>query len=121
MPSDQTTPPHRIGSGPLDMMGRRIRVLRAERGLSLRNLAARLGVSAMAVSKWENGQAMSSAHLLALCRELGCTVEFLMGDWRRDVEVLAMCIDHAAQAGVISRSRAWGLRRAFDLPGGAAA
>lgn len=117
----QNGTPDRIGAGPLDMMGRRIRVLRAERGFSLRDLAARLGVSAMAVSKWENGQPMSSTHLLALCRELGCTVEFLMGDWRRDVEVLARCIDHAAQAGVISRGRAWELRRAFDLPGGAGA
>jgi transcriptional regulator with XRE-family HTH domain len=116
--NDQSkTTPARLGAGPLDVMGRRIRMLRAERGWSMRDLGARLGVSAMAVCKWERGEAMSSSHLMALARELGCTIEFLMGDWRRDVEVLGMCIDHAAQAGVISRSRAWELRRAFDLPG----
>ena len=111
------TTPECLGAGTLDAMGKRLRMLRAERGWSMRALGARLGVSAMAVCKWERGEAMSSSHLMALSRELGCTIEFLMGDWRRDVDVLGMCIDHAAQAGVISYSRAWELRRAFDLPG----
>ena len=119
--SPNETTQDRLGAGPLDTMGRRIRMLRAERGWSMRDLAGRLDVSAMAVCKWERGEAMSSSHLLALARELGCTIEFLMGDWRRDIETLGMCIDHAAQAGVISRGRAWELRRSFDLPGGTAA
>ena len=106
----------RLGAGPLDTMGRRIRMLRAERGWSMRDLAARLGTSATAVCKWECGHPMSSSHLLALARELGCTVEFLAGDWRRDVETLGMCIDEAVKAGAITRGRAWELRRAFDLP-----
>lgn len=121
MSQDQSTADDRLGAGPLDTMGRRIRMLRAERGWSMRDLAGRLGVSAMAVCKWERGEPMSSSHLLGLARELGCTVEFLCGDWRRDVETLGLCIDHAAQAGIISRGRAWDLRRAFDLPGGSAA
>lgn len=120
MASGEQSTADRIGAGPLDTMGRRIRMLRAERGWSMRDLASRLCVSATAVCNWERGEPMSSSHLMALARELRCTVEFLCGDWRRDVEVLAMCIDHAAKAGVISRGRAWELRRAFDLPGGAA-
>lgn len=121
MAEQNPTPAERLGASPLDTMGRRIRMLRAERGWSMRDLAGRLGVSAMAVCKWERGEPMSGSHLLSLARELGCTVEFLAGDWRRDVETLALCIESAAQAGVISRGRAWELRRAFDLPGGAAA
>lgn len=101
----------------LEMMGRRIRMLRAEKGWTMRELGKRVGVSAMAVCKWERGEAMSSSHLLSLCRELQCTVEFLLGDWRRDVDALSQCIDEGVRAGIISRSRAWELKRAFDLPG----
>lgn len=106
----------RLGASPLDTTGRRIRMLRAERGWTVRELARQLNVSAMAVSKWERGLGISSSNLLALARTLNCTVEFLMGDWRRDVETLALCIECAARAGVISRGRAWELSRAFDLP-----
>ena len=99
----------------LDAMGRRIRVLRAERGLSCRDLAALIGVSPMAVSKWENGAAPTSTNLLAVARALGCSVEFLLGDWRRDVAVLRDCIQAGVAAGVLGHSRASELLRAFDL------
>jgi transcriptional regulator with XRE-family HTH domain len=54
------------------VLGKRIRELRAERGMSLRQLARRLGVSAAYVSDVELGRRLPSDKLLAaICGELG--------------------------------------------------
>lgn len=52
--------------------GDRIRAMRRRAGLSMRQLGAAVGVSAMAVSKWERGiTSPTSEHLLALAAALG--------------------------------------------------
>ncbi len=59
------------------MLADRIKLARKAADLSQRALAKQAGVSAMAISKYENGQAMpSSGVLLALARALGLRVEF---------------------------------------------
>ncbi|MBX9034013.1 helix-turn-helix domain-containing protein [Gordonibacter massiliensis (ex Traore et al. 2017)] len=59
--------------------GALIRSLREERGLTQLQLAARVGVSDKAVSKWERGGGCPDVSLLpALADELGTTVETLL-------------------------------------------
>lgn len=59
--------------------GALIRSLREERGLTQLQLAARVGVSDKAVSKWERGGGCPDVSLLpALADELGATVETLL-------------------------------------------
>ncbi|MGI6028668.1 MAG: helix-turn-helix domain-containing protein [Candidatus Heteroscillospira sp.] len=54
---------------------------RREAGLSQEELAARLGVSRQAVSKWETGEARPDVDkLAALCRELGLSMDWLCLD-----------------------------------------
>ena len=60
--------------------GRRIRVLRAQRGMTQANLAEKLHVSVNAVSGWENGKAISIKHKYSLCQELNISPEVLDGD-----------------------------------------
>ena len=58
----------------------RIRALREARGLEQKALAARLGVSANAVSNWECGRSRPDLNLLpALCGALGTTPGELLG------------------------------------------
>lgn len=58
----------------------RIAVLRKAQGLSQEQLAAALGVSNQAVSKWEGGQCCPDIQLLpALADQLGVTIDSLMG------------------------------------------
>ena len=60
------------------MRGERIKAARRMAGLSQRALAARLGVSAMAVSKWERGEVLlGSARLLQIADALECPVSRL--------------------------------------------
>lgn len=66
------------------MIGERIKQARKASGLSLRALAEKAGVSAMAVSKYENNQSVpSSGVLLALADALGVRTEYFF----RQVEV----------------------------------
>lgn len=59
------------------MIGERIRQARNAAGLSLRALADKAGVTAMAISKYENGQSTPSSEvLLALAKALGVRVEY---------------------------------------------
>lgn len=56
----------------------KIRELREARGLTMTQLAAAMGVTLVAVSKWELGQAMPSADKLPrLAEVLGCTIDEL--------------------------------------------
>ena len=66
----------------MNTMGSRIAARRKEKGVTQEELAARLGVSAQAVSKWENDVSCPDISLLPrLCRMLGITSdELLTGD-----------------------------------------
>ena len=66
----------------MNTMGSRIAARRKGKGMTQEELAARLGVSAQAVSKWENDGSCPDISLLPrLCRILGITSdELLTGD-----------------------------------------
>lgn len=60
-------------------LGARIAEKRKEQGLTQEALAERMGVSAQAVSKWENDISCPDITLLpALCKEFGCTTDELL-------------------------------------------
>ena len=62
-------------------LNEKIAYYRRERRLSQEELAARVGVSRQAVSKWELGESSPEAgKLLALARELGVTVDHLLSE-----------------------------------------
>ncbi|NLV99324.1 MAG: helix-turn-helix transcriptional regulator [Clostridiaceae bacterium] len=62
-------------------IGKKIANLRKEQGLTQSELAEKLGVSAQAVSKWENDVAYPDITLLpALAEELNTTIDLLLGD-----------------------------------------
>lgn len=59
------------------MIGARLKQARKASGLSMRELAAEAGISAMAISKYENDKSTpSSGVLLALAKALGVRVEY---------------------------------------------
>lgn len=61
------------------MMDERIRVARARKQLTLRDVADACGCSYMLVHKWENGKTMpNSGHLLSLCELLDVSAEWLI-------------------------------------------
>lgn len=61
------------------MLGMRITLLRAEKGWSQAELARRIGVSASAVSMYEQGRREPSLGLLVrLAREFGVTTDYLL-------------------------------------------
>ncbi|MBM6774908.1 helix-turn-helix domain-containing protein [Olsenella profusa] len=63
-----------------ETLGRRIARLRLEHGMTQESLAGRLGVTAQAVSKWENDLSAPDISLLsALARTLDVTVDELLG------------------------------------------
>ena len=60
-------------------LGKRIAALRREKGLKQDELAEKLGVSAQAVSKWENDQTCPDISLLpSLSKTLGVSVDELL-------------------------------------------
>lgn len=63
-----------------ETLGRRIAALRKEKGLTQEQLAEKVGVSAQAVSKWENDISCPDITLLPLLAELfGVSVDELLG------------------------------------------
>lgn len=69
------------------MIGQRLKQARTAAGLSLRALAAQVGLSAMAISKYETGKAMpSSPVLLSLAKALGVSVEYFLRPKRIELE-----------------------------------
>lgn len=63
-----------------ETLGKRIAMLRKEKGLTQEQLAEKVGVSAQAVSKWENDQSCPDITLLPLLADiLGVTVDELLG------------------------------------------
>ena len=69
-------------------LGLRIAALRAERNMKQNELAERLGISAQAVSKWENDVSAPDISILPeLARVLGVTVDELLTGEKRDAGV----------------------------------
>ena len=67
-------------------IGKRIQRLRREKDLTQEQMAAALGVTSAAVSKWETGAAIPDVAMLCpLARMLGTTVDGLM-DFRPALE-----------------------------------
>lgn len=61
------------------MFGERLRVARARKRMTLKELAAECGVTAQAVKKYEDGACMpNSAAFTAICRCLDVSAEWLM-------------------------------------------
>lgn len=67
------------------LTGNTIRTLREKKGCTQRELAATLGVTDKAVSKWETGKGLPDIALIEpLAKALGVSVaELLSGAWRR--------------------------------------
>ena len=63
--------------------GEVIRRYRKQKNLTQEEMAARLGVTAPAVNKWENGNSLPDIALLApIARLLGASLEELLSMWR---------------------------------------
>ena len=72
-----------------ESIGKRIARLRKEKGMSQENLAERIGVSAQAVSKWENDQSCPDISLLPrLTKLLGVTADELLTGESDQVKLL---------------------------------
>ena len=62
-----------------NITGERLRLFRKRAGLSLRQAAPLIGVSAMALSNWETGRTVpASPRLIAAARAYGCKATDLM-------------------------------------------
>ena len=61
------------------MIGENIGAIRKERGLTQEQLARMVGVSAQAVSKWENGGTPDAELLPAIADRLEVTIDSLYG------------------------------------------
>ena len=72
----------------MQSMGERIKQARIAAGLSLRELAERVGVSAMAISKYENGQMSPGSDVLI---RLGNAVGVKVGYFLRPLQVEVQC------------------------------
>ena len=70
----------------METIGKRIASLRKEKGLTQEDLAAALGVSGQAVSKWENDQTCPDISLLPqLAKLLGISVDELLSGKQENV------------------------------------
>ena len=70
-------------------IGKRIAALRREKGLKQDELAEKLGVSAQAVSKWENDQTCPDISLLpSLAKTLGVSVDELLSGKQESAPVV---------------------------------
>ncbi len=62
------------------VLGIRIRELREEAGLSMQQLAKKIGVSDAAVCKWENGSSEPKAsYILKLAEYFDCSTDYIVG------------------------------------------
>jgi transcriptional regulator with XRE-family HTH domain len=87
------------------MFGERLKLARKRAGLSLRDLADRIGndVSAQAISKYESGKMLpSSSVLVALARALDVSLDFLMSN---EVEALTG-VEFRRHSGTTASERA---------------
>jgi transcriptional regulator with XRE-family HTH domain len=110
-----------------DGLGRRLRERREQEGLSLRELARRLGISASAISQFETGKSrLSVSTLYAIVTELGMSLDELFSGLRSDEPPGGADLPEAAARRPRSRGAAQDgrhvrraqARRAIDLETG---
>lgn len=68
----------------MKMFAERLKELRKEKGVSLKLLASEIGVSDIAISRWENKQRVPNIEsLVALAKYFGVSCDYLVGleDW----------------------------------------
>ena len=76
----------------MKVMGQRIRSKRAEAGLSMQQLADKIGISKSAIAKWEKGESKPSRlYIKEMCDIFHCTPAWLM-----DMEVPNANITYSA-------------------------
>ena len=64
----------------MDTIGERIKELRAEKGLTQKELAAELSITIPTLSHWEcNYQEPSSKDIINLCKFFGISTDYLLG------------------------------------------
>lgn len=65
----------------MENIGKRIKELRYEKGMTLEELGSKIGVGKSTVRKWEEGiiQNMRRDKIILVSEALGCTPEFLLG------------------------------------------
>ncbi len=88
------------------MIGERVRIARRKSGLSLRELADRLGgqVTPMSISKYERGEMEpSSTVLIALAKALDVTLEFLVAP----MDVRLGALEFRKKSGTSAKDRAF--------------
>lgn len=95
----------------METIGAKIAALRRERGLTQEQLGSQVGVSAQAVSKWENGGAPDVELLPALADRLGVSIDTLFGREQRETEDINTVLSRWLQ-GVPDQQR---LRELFRL------
>lgn len=98
------------------MLGNRIKQARTAAGLTTRALAERIGVSAMAISKYETGKSVpSSGVLLKLAAALGVRTEFFFREAQVELEAveyrkhasLGKRLQEQIQAEVVEQIERW--------------
>lgn len=65
----------------MENIGKRIKELRYQKGMTLEELGSKIGVGKSTVRKWEEGiiQNMRRDKIILVSEALGCTPEFLLG------------------------------------------
>lgn len=81
----------------METIGNRIATLRRQRGLTQEQLGRQVGVSAQAVSKWENGGAPDVELLPALADRLGVSIDTLFGREQREHEDISALLSRWMQ------------------------
>lgn len=81
----------------MESIGTQIAALRRQRGMTQEQLGSQVGVSAQAVSKWENGGAPDVELLPALADRLGVSIDTLFGREQRETEDISTQLSHWIQ------------------------
>ena len=81
----------------MESIGTKIAALRRQRGLTQEQLGSQVGVSAQAVSKWENGGAPDVELLPALADRLGVSIDTLFGREERETQDMGTQLSHWLQ------------------------
>ena len=91
-----------------ETLGKRIAALRKEKGLTQEQLAEKVGVSAQAVSKWENDVSCPDITILPLLADLlGVTVDELLGVKPIEPHVIILDKDEMPKDEKKKRSFTW--------------
>ena len=64
----------------MNKFSERLKELRLEKGLSIRQLASATNISTASISRWENGiQDIASDYLIILCKFFNVSSDYLLG------------------------------------------